>query len=75
MVPSPLIRMREFEWGKSFRALGSVVLVDQKWDVDHYLKNGNNLFTDGTYLEEAIIWFKDLEVVLNLMGSQPCLWV
>lgn len=59
------VRPTHFEHDESSRCYEHVSHPASKWDVDCFLKNGGSLFTRGTYLEDALMWFDDTEVVLE----------
>ena len=82
MVPAPrqasngqadVARPRQFVIGESS---GSQRLQPaERWDVDHFRKNGGEIFYGNTDPEVALDWLETVRVVLTDIGFPAELWV
>lgn len=62
------MRPKHNECGESLGCHDHASHLAPKSKIDRFLKTGGSFFTGGTDLEAALVWFDDIEVVLDHMG-------
>lgn len=61
--------------GESLGCQGHESYPTPKWDGNHFLENGGGFFIGRTNPKAALVWFDNIEVVLEHIGCPLDLWV
>ena len=68
-------RPRQFVMGEGSGSQSAGQHDRERWDVDHFLKNGGHLFYGSSDTEVSLGWIDAAKVVLEHIGCPQDLWV